>query len=144
MHIFNNLIADLLSRGHSVRFQAKGKSMHPAIQEGEGIGVAPVEPSQVKRGDIILYRIQSGLIAHRVVALTPHYSFILRGDASVSCDKPVAPQQILGKVVCVERDGRRVKLDTKIAKMLHQTRLWTSRLRRAIKQLAISIQGGQW
>ena len=33
------------------------------------ITVQPVEPSQVKRGDIILYRNLKGLIAHRVVAV---------------------------------------------------------------------------
>jgi hypothetical protein len=164
--IFNNLIADLLSRGFSVRFQAKGKSMQPTIQEGEGIEVAPVEPSQIKQGDIILYQIQSTPIAHRVVAingvrgkgsgvrnhrssildllsssvcrhssaLNPRYAFILRGDSSVSCDKAVAPQQILGKVVSVERNGRRLKLDSKRAKMLYQARLWTSRLKRAISR----------
>ena len=34
--------------------------------------------------------------------------FILRGDASLICDDPVRVEQILGKVVSIERDGCRV------------------------------------
>ena len=61
-------------------------------------------PGDVKRGDIILYRSQRGVIAHRVVSLPTHSSvpgpdplFLLRGDASLSCDEPVEARQILGR-----------------------------------------------
>jgi hypothetical protein len=66
---FADLATELLERGHSVRFQAPGRSMHPTIREGETITVEPVEPSAVKRGDIILYRSESGVIAHRVICI---------------------------------------------------------------------------
>ena len=34
--------------------------------------------------------------------------FVLRGDASTTCDDPVRVEQILGKVVSIEREGGRV------------------------------------
>jgi signal peptidase len=86
--------------------------MHPTIRHGDLITVEPVAPSNLKRGDIILYRLQNGFIAHRIVNIEEQngfgLTFLLRGDASTTCDSPVKMQQILGKVVCLERDNRYV------------------------------------
>src|SRR5574337_1632039 len=114
----------LLREGYSVRFQAKGASMFPTIDDSETVVVEPVAPSHVKRGDIILYRRHGGMIAHRVVciartkqrALTPVLT--LRGDASDFPDEPVEVSRVLGKVVAVERDGRSVRLDSRSATRL--------------------------
>ena len=82
--------------------------MHPTIRHGDVITVEPVEPSNLKGRDIILYRRQSDFIAHRIVKIEERngreLTFIVRGDASVTRDAPVKPEQILGKVVCLERD----------------------------------------
>ncbi len=110
--------------------------MYPSIREGELITVEPVQPSDVRLGDIVLYRSQRGLIAHRVVGssptqssvLSPHH-FLLRGDASLSCDQPVAAQQILGRVVGVERNGRSIQLASRGAKMWHKARRLASGLK---------------
>jgi signal peptidase len=84
--------------------------MHPTIRHGDVITVEPVAPSKLKRGDIILYRFQNDFIAHRIVNIEERdgcgLTFILRGDASVTSDAPVKPEQVLGKVVCLERDQR--------------------------------------
>ena len=140
-----DLTAELLSRGTTVRFRPSGRSMYPSIREGELITVEPVVPSDVQLGDIVLYRCERGLIAHRVVGtqssvLGPHHSslthssvlsphYFLRGDASLSCDKPVTGQQILGRVVGVERNGRSVALASRGAKMWHQVRRLASGLK---------------
>lgn len=107
---FTQLSGDLLSLGLGVRFRAPGTSMHPTIRHGDLITVEPLEPSRLKRGDIILYRLQGDFIAHRIVNIGERdgcdRNFILRGDASTTCDAPVKPEQVLGKVVCLERDHR--------------------------------------
>ncbi len=123
-----DLTTELLSQGTTVRFRPSGRSMYPSIREGELITVEPVVASDVTLGDIVLYRSERGLIAHRVVGssptqssvLSPHY--FLRGDTSLSCDQPVEAQQILGRVVGVERDGRSVALASRGAKMRHKIR----------------------
>ena len=105
---FSILSRYLLSIGLGVRFRAPGTSMHPTIRHGDVITVEPVEPSNLKGRDIILYRRQRDFIAHRIVKIEERdgrgLTFIVRGDASVTCDSPVKPEQILGKVVCLERD----------------------------------------
>jgi len=157
-HLFADTIAELLRDGYSVRFCASGNSMQPAIKDGEVITIKPVIPSQVKRGDIVLYGNHNGVIAHRVVAinqvntqasasgeqetcgtsiLNPQSSilrifFILCGDASSSCDERVEADQVLGKVVSVERAGRLIYLDGWKSTMLYTIHFCVSRLKRSI------------
>jgi hypothetical protein len=124
--MFPELITELLQDGHKVSFCAPGHSMFPTIMANETIMVEPIEPRTVQLGDIILYRTNGRLIAHRVIGIyTPrpddslpvsdpdgrssilrhHCFFIFRGDACAVCDAPVTAGQVLGKVVSVERDG---------------------------------------
>ena len=138
--MFFEVTVDLLQSGQSVRFQAPGRSMTPTIREDETITIDPVSASSVRKGDIILYSNKTGVIAHRVVriekedsSLQPH-SFILRGDASITYDKPVTPGQVLGKVVSVERGGRSIALCGIKAKTKRRARLLASRLKRKLKK----------
>jgi hypothetical protein len=157
-HLFIDMSTELLRQGRSVRFRAPGLSMHPVIKEGETVTVAPISSFDIKRGDILLYLVGKKIIAHRVVSIKREKSkskshssnhsstqasthskepnlqliFILRGDASVTCDDPVEAKQILGKVVIVERRGRRVDLYSRRAKMLHFAHARASRLKRLI------------
>ncbi|MCH7804948.1 MAG: signal peptidase I [Acidobacteria bacterium] len=126
-----DLTTELLSQGATVRFRPSGRSMYPSIREGEVIAVEPVEASDVKLADIVLYRSERGLIAHRVVEIASRDArvFRLQGDASLSCDRPVAAEQILGRVVGVERNGRSVALASRGAKMWHKARRLASGLK---------------
>ena len=110
--------------------------MYPSIREGELITVEPVAASDVKLADIVLYRSERGLIAHRVVGssptqssvLSPHH-FLLRGDASLSCDQPVEANRILGRVTTVDRNHRSITLATRGAKLWHKARRLASGLK---------------
>ncbi len=130
--LFTEMTAELLRRGQSVRFSASGRSMCPTIREGEVITVSPVAPSEVGLADIILYRSGARVIAHRVVArqrgVEGMTAFLVRGDASENCDDPVAPTQILGKVVLVERAGRRIAVGKPGVKFFHLVCLLLHRL----------------
>ena len=129
--MFPEIITELLQDGHKVSFCAPGHSMFPTIMANETIMVEPIEPGTVQMGDIILYRTNGRLIAHRVVGMytppsndSPPVSeqdgrssilrnqcfFIFRGDACAICDEPVTAGQILGKVVSVEREGASIDL----------------------------------
>jgi signal peptidase I len=124
--IFPELISDLLTNGLKVKFRAPGYSMYPTILNGDEITVEPTKPEVIEIGDIILYRDHQNLIAHRVIKILKRseknsrsapqgpqgrsssetLQFILRGDARPVCDDPINAEQILGKVISVERNGR--------------------------------------
>lgn len=127
--VFLDISAELLSQGIGVRFRPKGASMHPAIKDGETVTIIPIGAGDIRRGDIIMYKareVASAVIAHRVVKVNKSKgdvtSFIMRGDASQSDDAPVAPGQVLGKVVSVEREGRDVELESRRAGALRIAR----------------------
>ena len=146
-----HLTTEFLSRGTTVRFRPSGRSMYPSIREGELVTVEPIVASDVILGDIVLYRSERGLIAHRVIQVNRSQAqlnayraagfslrasssqdaraFRLRGDASLSCDQPVEAHQILGRVIRVERNGNNVALATRGAKMWYTARRLASGLK---------------
>ncbi len=141
-NVFTDVTAELLSLGACVRFQAAGHSMYPAIRDGEMIKVEPVEPSHIKEGDIVLYRMKKGVIAHRVVHIERRNGgppfFVLRGDALERYDGIVEPRQVIGRVVSVERNGHDYKLNGIHAKLIHTLRFYTSYLRRRLSQIPLA------
>jgi hypothetical protein len=56
-----------ITGGAGIRFQATGRSMFPAIDDGEFLHVEPVAIDELERGDIILFRHTEGLKAHRII-----------------------------------------------------------------------------
>jgi len=88
--------------------------MLPALGDGQCLIVAPVRAAEVDVGDVVLCDSRRGPIAHRVLSVHRRANgeerFTLRGDASLECDAPIAAPQIRGKIVSVERDGRRMSV----------------------------------
>jgi len=135
---FTLLSGDLLSLGFGVRFRAPGTSMHPTIRHGDVITVDPVASGNLRKGDIILCRLLSGLIAHRIVNIEERegcgLTFILQGDASISCDAPMNAEQVLGKVVCLERDHRSIDPYSWRVRLWSMFYLWLARIKRSVSQ----------
>jgi signal peptidase I len=104
---FAGLCTDLLRDGRVVRFRASGWSMEPAIRDGDVITVEPVEPGEVRTGDVVLFEADRGLTAHRVVAgLTgSRPGFLVRGSAESLENEVVALEKVLGRVERIERSG---------------------------------------
>ena len=209
--MFSELIADLLKDGFKVSFAAPGHSMFPTIMANETILVEPIEPSAVSKGDIVLYRSNGDLVAHRVMGIVtdaraieysnllnvswpeeeqrstekvnkddgpsppvgdpqialrnrlsesaglkagrtllkfcdqrnaPHglqsrssneeFFFIFCGDACLNFDEPVASDQVLGKVVSLERKGHSINPYSHKHKLACWVHVWTSRLKRLL------------
>jgi hypothetical protein len=58
--------------------------------------------------------------------------FFLQGDAAIKYDDPVCADQILGKVVSIERNGRRINPYSFRVKLRYKTRRLASRIRRLL------------
>ncbi len=105
--LFLQLSKRLLEEGYCVRFRAGGTSMEPAINDGDALTVEPVEPVAVRPGDILLYRKYQRGIAHRVVDVRKAgpavVAFLLRGDAKEACAVQVEPNEVVGKVIAIEK-----------------------------------------
>lgn len=98
-----DVIADLLARGHSVRFRATGHSMHPIIRCDDYLLVEPV--SIIARGSVVLTLAERGLTAHRVIAVA-NGMVVTRGDNVSGADPAIESARVLGVVTHAERAGR--------------------------------------
>ena len=114
------LSKDIFRKGKSIRFQAKGWSMRPFIRDGDFIVVSPIENSSIKTGDVVFYlTTENKIIVHRVIRKHEKYkdnriTMLIKGDATFSSPEKVEMQNVLGKVVAVERNGQKKRLDTKL------------------------------
>ncbi len=98
-----DVIADLLARGHSVRFRATGHSMHPIIRCDDYLLVEPV--STIVRGSVVLTLAERGLTAHRVVEVADGM-VVTCGDNVTGPDPAIESSRVLGVVTHAERNGR--------------------------------------
>jgi len=117
------LSKDIFRKGKSARFQAKGWSMRPFIRDGDFIVVSPIKNSSIKTGDVV-FCITTGnkVIVHRVIKKykkdeDKRIIMFIKGDATFSSPEKVEMQDVLAKVVEVERNGRKKRLDTKFYKI---------------------------
>jgi signal peptidase len=98
--------------------------MRPFLKDGDVIEVSPVEAQAVRIGDVILYRSPAGrAIVHRVIGLDGNGQngadgLTTKGDAMPGADEPVRPEQVLGRVVAVERERKRVETDGWLQRLL--------------------------
>lgn len=94
----------------SIAVSAQGSSMFPLIHEGNICRFRPVEEKRFGKGDIILFRSDSGhLIAHRllsVIRLDDECLYVCKGDTNVGYDKPIRVEQMLGILYSI-RKGRK-------------------------------------
>jgi hypothetical protein len=104
-----------LAEGISVRFRAGGGSMTPTIEDGEVLIVAPIAAPEVEVADVVFCQMRSRSVAHRVLSIERDAArarrLTLCGDAALQIDRPVTAEQVRGRVIAVERAGRRVDLE---------------------------------
>jgi hypothetical protein len=97
-------LADLWARSGAVgRVPIRGESMATLLRDGDTVRVRAGAVPRV--GDIVIVRTSEGLIAHRLVSRRGG-QLVLRGDASLTFDPPLAPDAALGVVTAVETIGR--------------------------------------
>ncbi len=114
--VLSELSKDILKKGKSVRFQAKGWSMHPFIQDRDFITVSPVEKSSIKIGDVVFYSTtEDRVVVHRFIGKYHKDNsvfMLIKGDTTFWHFERVDLQNILGKVEAIERNGQTKKINT--------------------------------
>jgi len=112
------LAREELAQGGLIRLRVSGDSMAPLIEPGDVVLVRHVNPEDLRRGDLILVEQGGAFLTHRLVTAGAH-RVRTKGDNASHADPPVLPQDVLGRVMGVEKgdvqsppkDGRRIELD---------------------------------
>jgi len=124
---FALVCAATLQRVLTMRFQARGQSMKPNVLNGDTVEVAPISVGQPQRGDIVLARGRAGFRLHRIVGWEEVTGRIVtRGDAGQQNDEPT--EIVLGKVIAIERNGKKILFGAPGTNLLHAVRTQTRRV----------------
>jgi signal peptidase I len=81
--------------------------MLPSIRPGDVVTVERHCSGELQPGRIILFRRDGRLTAHRIVRVSDEH-IVTRGDSVPALDVPVQHTEIVGQVVGICRNGRRV------------------------------------
>lgn len=116
-------VEQLIRDGHSVQIHPEGYSMYPMLVPGRDEAViARADTAKLRRGDVILYRRESGrLVLHRIVRRDAH-GFYTVGDNRTDVEGPLAEEQVRGLLVAFVRKGKRIAASNPLYAAL--SRLW--------------------
>ena len=139
MEVACGLAEEVVRAFGEVRLRVFGISMVPAIFPGDVVSVRRASVEEISVGEVVLYSRGGRLFVHRVVDRTSaatadcskELRLITRGDRMRHDDSPVAPSELLGRVVSIERDRRTIEFparesDTLVARALRSSERLTS------------------
>jgi signal peptidase I len=113
---FTELALQILDDGNSLRFRAHGESMNPFIRNGDILEVQPVSGDTCRRGDVLLCKFEGQrIVAHRVISIQGgkgQRSLVMKGDSALCKDGITNYEQVLGRVVSLEREGKEIRIDS--------------------------------
>lgn len=105
----------------------RGTSMLPLLRQGDQLLVAHGR-QDVRRGDIVVFRREDGLIAHRVLRVMSHQGKLIlrtKGDNVLELDPASDEDELVGRVLQVRRGELVLDLD---ARLWHWMGRWVARL----------------
>ncbi len=104
----------LLSDGASVRLRLSGYSMFPFLRPHDIAIIEPIDASELKRGDVIVFCSEGRWIAHRLVGMNRQNgqrTLTAQGDSISKPDALIGEESLLGVIYKVERNGAVKTLD---------------------------------
>lgn len=110
-----HLIKKVLLNKGTIEITANGVSMYPFIQQGNICQFSLCDPSQLSRGDVVLFQnAEKQLVAHRfshIKACENQTFFYFKGDTNLGFDHPVEENQIVGKLSLIHKNNRVKRAD---------------------------------
>lgn len=112
------VIEEVLNNGGTVNFNPRGVSMLPTLHN-DGDRVVIKKADELNVNDIALYKRGSQLVLHRVVKVYQNKSKKLRGygfcgDNQCKVEKVIPENAIVGKVVIIYRNGKKIDVNDKL------------------------------
>ena len=136
---------EVLNKGHSFRFFARGSSMSPFIRDKDVVTLVPFNAASCAPGDVVAFVLpDSGrLVVHRVVEVARDCCRI-RGDNTSEEDGVLQHALIIGTVARIERGGRPVRFGLgpeRAVIALLSRRCWLTRCTGATKAIYSALKG---
>lgn len=135
MENLHPVIADLLASAGQSRLRVASGSMRPLIQPGDILVCAPAVLKRLRCGDILIVRRAEDFLAHRLIRRRGE-AWYTKGDRLRRLDAPVSEDQILARVVTIERGARRIDLTRWDQQIVQRMRGWWGAAEAAFFQAA--------
>lgn len=100
-----DLAAEILRSSGTLRLQAMGWSMMPAVRPGDLLTIEAAKSASFSEGDIVLFGRDRRLYAHRVKKIR-NCRVMTQGDAMPAADPAMGVDELLGRVSLIERSGK--------------------------------------
>jgi hypothetical protein len=107
-------IAGALKRRGRISLRVHGTSMQPWVRPKDIALIRQISLENVRCGDVVLFRREDHLFVHRIVEKRGSINaaqLLSKGDAHPTSDGVVREEELLGRVVRIYRNGRRIDLD---------------------------------
>ncbi len=105
----------LLNINDNLKLRLSGYSMFPFLREGDIGSIKKCEIAKLKIGDVIVFKHNTKMIGHRLIKkeiLNEKYILTTKGDTSIKPDHSFSDDLYVGKLVCINRKGKQVNLQT--------------------------------
>lgn len=104
-----DIAGTLLKENRPVLFKMHGYSMYPVFKEGDLGQVEKCAAKDLKIGDIVVFKANHKLIAHRLMKIQTTDSgmvFVAQGDKNLHLDAPFTEEALIGKITSFQRKNR--------------------------------------
>lgn len=125
-HQLIDLVESLLDENHSLSFRMHGNSMFPTLRDGDLGYVEKCSYNELLIGDILVFKVQDKLIAHRLIEQSRHNDteqFLTKGDKNNFKDKVFGQKELIGKVTHIQRKNKTIQLNSTAMKIQKVTAL---------------------
>lgn len=103
----------ILENNHTLGIRTTGYSMYPALRPGDIGHIEKCMPTEIKVGDVVVFKSNGKLIAHRLVAIDDVAgTFLTKGDKNKFFDTPFATDAFVGKIISFERRGENKTIES--------------------------------
>jgi hypothetical protein len=130
-----------LLENNIVKLKPVGYSMYPVIVPGrDWVYIEKAQHNRLKRGDVILYRRADGMnVLHRIWKVRADGIYTV-GDNQSAIEGPLANEQILGRMIALDRKGRHIEVSNLIYKGLTWIWLCARPVRRPVSVLVHKLK----
>lgn len=116
-------IEKLLSEGNNVKIKPQGWSMYPLIVYGrDKVIIEPPVAKRYKRGEVVLYRRETGILVLHRIYKTDSEGYYMVGDNQTEIEGPIKHAQIKGQMAAVVRKERVIPVSSPCYKIY--SNLW--------------------
>lgn len=115
-------VEQLLQEGKTIQLQPQGYSMYPMFLPGRDWAVIEPVSRKLRRGDVVLYRREGGiLVLHRICKVKPEGLYLV-GDNQTKLEGPLQQVWVRGMLTAFIRKGRHISVYNPVYQFI--SRIW--------------------